>query len=149
VKNNNLYVPRQNGKLLRWLGVALGGIFATIAVGSGFLIVRLTRSANAAPPASLATAPPPAAAPVATPTPAVAAPDPAKGTATPAQVPPPQLADSKHHSQHHDHGKHVAAAQAKKSAPAASASEPNSTAAGHASASKPHEKDALDKLLGM
>jgi hypothetical protein len=148
VKNGNFYVPRQSGNVLRWLGVALGGIFAIIAIGSGLLILRLTRSANAAPTASLATAPPLPAAPVAAPALVVAAPDPAKETATPAQVTQPQLADSKHHSHHHDHGKHIAAAQAQQSAPAASAGEPNSAVvAGHAS--KPHEKDALDKLLGM
>jgi hypothetical protein len=70
-------------------------------------------------------------------------------------VSPPQVAESKHHSRHHDHGKHVAAEQAKSGKLATSeksgtsASERNAIVAKHDSKEKRQEKDALDKLLGM
>jgi hypothetical protein len=142
----NYYGPQQSWKFPKWLGIALGGIFATIAICSGLLIIRLTSSPSAAPVAALATAPLPSAAPVAAPAPAVAAPNTA--TATPAPVSPPQVADNKHHSRHHEHGKHIAAEQAK-AASGPSASERDAIVATHDSKEKRQEKDALDKLLGM
>jgi len=157
VKKIDYYAPRQSWKMPKWLGITIGGIFGVIAIGSGLLILQLTHPSQPAPMASLATAPLPTAAPVAAASKVVAAPAPVATAATAAPDSPPEVADSKHHSKHHDHGKHAAAKQARLAAKkASSTSSPSPAAANratilakHDSKEKHHDKDALDKLLGL
>jgi hypothetical protein len=152
VKKIDYYASQTPWKMPKWLGATLGGIFGVIAIGSGLLIIQLTRSNTPAPIAAAAAAPiaapAPAAAPAAPPTaPAAVA---AKTTASADEI--PQAATSKHHSKKHASAKAKKAsaklASAKK-APAMSTADRGTILAKHDTKEKRHEKDSLDKLLGL
>jgi hypothetical protein len=151
VKKIDYYASQTPWKMPKWLGAALGGIFGVIAIGSGLLILQLTRSNTPPPIAALA------AAPISTPTPAVAPPaQPAAPVAVAAPATAsadeiPQPADTKHHSKKHASKSKKAAklASAKKSAPAVSSAQRGTILAKHDTKDKRQQKDALDKLLGL
>jgi hypothetical protein len=159
VKRFDYYAPQQSWKMPKWLGAAIGVVFAGIAIGSGLLILQLTKKAPIAAVGAVAAAPQTGVGGVATTLPAqplsapvaVSPPVSAEPTAV------PEVADSKHHSSRH-HGKHdskksskmAKATPAAKAAPAAASSaERGQILAKHDSKEKRHEKDALDKLLGL
>ena len=160
MKKFDYYAPQQSWKLPKWLGATIGVIFGGIAIGSGFLILQLTQKPGMAPMAAVgalapaaqpgtggvATAqkPQPLSAPV-----QVSAPVSAEPTAV------PEVADSRHHSRHHSRheskhsSKSANVAQAAPAAPAVSSSERGQILAKHDNKEKRHDKDALDKLLGL
>jgi hypothetical protein len=153
VKKIDYYASQTPWKMPKWIGATLGGIFGVIAIGSGLLIIQLTHTDKPAPIAAVAAAPIAAPAPVVA---APAAPVAAAAVAAPATASADdsaQAADSKHHSKKH------AAKSAKKAAKLASAKKtkaaPVSTEqrgtilAKHDTKDKRHEKDQLDKLLGL
>jgi hypothetical protein len=161
VKRIDYYAPQQSWKMPKWLGATIGIIFGGIAIGSGFLILQLTQKPPIAAVGALAAAPTTAVGGVAVAPPAhplsapVAVSPPVSGEPTAV----PEVADSRHHSSRH-HGKHESkhaaqssklakATPAAKAAPAASGAERGQILAKHDSKEKRHEKDALDKLLGL
>jgi hypothetical protein len=155
VKRIDYYASQSPWKMPKWVGAMLGGIFGVIAIGSGFLILQLTRAKTPVPLAavgavgSLGTS---AAAPAAAPkSPTVAAPAAAVATATPAPMAEAEVADGRHHSRHHSHHGSKETNLAKKSSPAAAPASPDRTniVAKHDTKEKRHEKDELDKLLGL
>jgi hypothetical protein len=142
----------------KWLGATIGIIFGGIAIGSGFLILQLTKKAPIAAVGALAAEPTKGVG-------GVAASSPAQALSAPVAVSPPvsaeptavpEVADSRHHSSRH-HGKHESKHASKSSkmakttpaAPAASGAERGQILAKHDNKEKRHEKDALDKLLGL
>jgi hypothetical protein len=163
VKKLNYYAPHQPWRMPKWLGAAIGVIFGTIAIGSGFLILQLTKKQPMAAVGAVAAAPAaqqgvggvaaaPAAQALSAPV-AVSPPVSAEPTAV------PQVADSRHHSSRH-HGKHESKHASKsgkmaaKAAPASKANAPSGAERGeilakHDTKQKRSEKDALDKLLGL
>jgi len=155
VKKIDYYASQTPWKMPKWLGATLGGIFGVIAIGSGLLILQLTRSNTPAPIAALAAAPIAAPAPVAAPPAQPVAPAAVAPQATASADEIPQPADTKHHSKHHSAKAKKAAklASAHKSAPAAapaaSSAQRGTILAKHDTKDKRHEKDALDKLLGL
>jgi hypothetical protein len=150
VKKIDYYAVQSPWRMPKWVGVLLGGVFGTIAIGSMITIVQLTRPP--APPAPVATATPAAAetskaapvtttAPVAKAAPAVAAAD------EPAAAPAP----AKHARKSHKASKRAMKLASAKKAPGSSidAQKRQTILAKHDSPAKRHEKDALDKLLGL
>ena len=158
MKRFDYYAPQQSWRMPKWLGATIGVIFAGIAIGSGFLILQLMQKPGQAPVAAVGgigvTAQPAVAAAAApkavSPPVALSAPVTAEPTAV------AEVADSKHH---HHHGKHESrhssssksakVASKASAAPAASSAERGEILAKHDSKEKRHEKDALDKLLGL
>jgi hypothetical protein len=155
VKKFDYYAPQQSWKMPKWLGATIGVIFAGIAIGSGLLILQLTKKPGMAPMAAVGALAPTA-------QPAVAAAPPARALSAPVAVSAPvsaeptavpEVADSRHHSSRH-HGKHESRHASKSSkpgpaAPAVSGAERGEILAKHDNKEKRHEKDALDKLLGL
>jgi hypothetical protein len=162
VKKFDYYAPQQSWKMPKWLGATIGVIFGGIAIGSGFLILQLTKGPGMAPMAAVGALAPAAS----TGTGGVAATAPAHALSAPVAVSAPvsaeptavpEVADSRHHSSHH-HGKHESrhssksakiAAKSSKPAPAVSSPERGQILAKHDTKQKRSEKDALDKLLGL
>jgi hypothetical protein len=153
VKKIDYYASQTPWKMPKWIGATLGGIFGVIAIGSGLLIFQLTKANTPAPVAAVAAAPiaapvavaataPPAAAPV-----AVAAQNPASADDS------AQAADTKHHSKKHAAKSKKASAKlasAKKApSPSVSSAQRGTILAKHDTKDKRHEKDSLDKLLGL
>jgi hypothetical protein len=152
VKKIDYYAVQNPWRMPKWLGATLGGIFGVIVIGSMITIVQLTKSSTPAPVTAVAAAAPLAA--TAT-TPIAAAPEAAKASAPVASAdeaaPAPKHRAAKHHAaaSHGKHGKMLASA---KHAPAASslgAAQRQTILAKHDTKDKRHEKDALDKLLGL
>ncbi|HEX4460404.1 MAG TPA: hypothetical protein VIA18_20645 [Polyangia bacterium] len=151
MKKIDYYASQTPWKMPKWLGATLGGIFGVIAIGSGLLIIQLTHTDKPAPIAAVA------AAPIAAPAPAVAAPAapvapaPVAAPATASADESAQAADTKHHSKHHasrssKKAARLASAKKAKTAPVVSS---GTILAKHDTKDKRHEKDQLDKLLGL
>ena len=153
MKKIDYYASQTPWKMPKWLGATLGGIFGVIAIGSGIMIIQLTKSNAPAPIAAVAAAPIAApAAPAAAPAPVVqpSAPVVAAATPAPTATDAPQLADNKHHSKKHAHAKKAAAAKmASAKKPAVSAAQRGTILAKHDTKGKKSDKDQLDKLLGL
>lgn len=145
MKKIDYYAVQQPWRMPKWLGATIGGIFGFILIICSVAIVKLTKS----PAVAVAAV---AAAPAATTTHEPAAVAPAAPTTVAAPSQPVAQADeaapvaTKHHGKHHASSSHHAAkavASAKKikgGTVLASAKHDNK---------KLHEKDALDKLLGL
>ena len=101
VKKIDYYASQTPWKMPKWLGATLGGIFGVIAIGSGLLIIQLTRANTPAPIAAVAAAPIAAPAAVAAPVAQPAAPVAVAAQTTPSADDSAQPADSKHHSKKH------------------------------------------------
>jgi hypothetical protein len=141
VKKMNYYAVQNPWGLPKWLGAILGCAFGAIAIGSAVAIVQLTR-----PPA-----PPVAATPAVKAEPVVAA-----ATPTPARMvkAPVAVADEAAPAPTKKHTKHTKNAKKKTQValakgPALSASKRATVLAKHDTKEKRHERDALDKLLGL
>lgn len=151
MKKIDYYAVQNPWRMPKWLGAALGGIFSVIALGSAMAIVHLTRG-PAAPVAAVTAAP--AIAPVPAAAAPVAATHESATTATVASADEATPAPSKKHGGRH-HGSSHASKSVKlasaKHAPASTMDAGKRTAmlAKHDSKEKRHEKDALDKLLGL
>lgn len=140
----NYYAVPQPWRMPKWVGMLLGGVFATIAIGSMVVIVQLTR-----PPAPPVTALAAAPALQATPTtaPAVApAEKPEMAPVAAAETTAPATTHAKHHAASHHRAMKVASA---KHATMQTQTQRNTMLAKHDTKEKRHEKDALDKLLGL
>jgi len=145
VKKMDYYAVQNPWRMPKWLGAALGGVFAVIVIGSMVTIVQLTKSPTppvvavaAAPVAQAAAAAPAAAAPSVKATAPVASAD----SAAPAHA-----RASKKHAAHGKKGKMLASA---KRAPVSTmgSAQRQTILAKHDTKSKRSDKDALDKLLG-
>lgn len=143
MKKIDYYAPHQPWRMPKWLGATLGSIFAVIAIGSAVAIVQLTHSPTP-PLAAVVAAPPPtpAAAPVAAPAPAAA---PAAAAAAVASKETPAARPHATRQRTRPHRAKVAASRHTEEGAAKRAA----VVARHDSKEKRHEKDALDKLLGL
>ena len=130
MKKIDYYAAPQPWKMPKWLGVTLGGIFASVAVGALALVVHLTRPAHAETQPALAET-------------SVTAP-----AATPQVVTPPpvQSAEQVASVSHSRHTRTPA-----RHAPKPTFTKAKSTAilARHDSREKRKQKDDLDRLLGL
>ncbi len=143
MKKFDYYAVNQPWKMPKWLGFTLGGIFGVIAIGSALAIHDLTKS-NA--PAAVIAAVTPAAKPVVAATePTVVAPEPA--AAAPAAEKVATRSSSRHHAIAKKHAKASHVAVAKRGG--LSDSKAHAILAKRDAKSNRHDKDALDKLLGL
>jgi hypothetical protein len=150
VKKMDYYAVQNPWRMPKWLGATLGGIFGVIVIGSMITIVQLTKSPAPAPVVAVAAAPvaqTPAAAPVAAATTV-------KATAPVASADERTTVDKHRASKRHaaSHGKKGKLMASAKRAPVEStmgAAQRQTILAKHDSKDKRHEKDALDKLLGL
>jgi hypothetical protein len=152
VKRIDYYAVQNPWRVPKWVGAMLGGIFGVIVLGSMITIVQLTRPAVAAP---LPTA---AATPVAAPTtaPVALSADGVKASAQVASADDEAPAAPKKHASKKLHSKakskkqmRLAMATKHSSAPSLNASQRATILAKHDSKASRHDKDALDKLLGL
>ena len=149
MKKMDYYAVQNPWRMPKWLGATLGGIFGVIVIGSMITIVQLTKSPAPAPVPAVAAAPvtqAPAAAPAATATTVKATAPVASADDTAVDK---HRASKRHASSHGKKGKMFASA---KHAPAVStmgAAQRQTILAKHDTKDKRHEKDALDKLLGL
>ena len=147
MKKIDYYAVQNPWRMPKWLGATLGGIFGVIVIGSMITIVQLTKSP--APPPVVAVA----AAPVAqAPTAAPVAPTAVKATAPVASADdaaPAKRASKKHAAAHGKKGKLMASAKHAAPVSTMGAAQRQTILAKHDSKDKRHEKDALDKLLGL
>jgi hypothetical protein len=148
VKRIDYYAVQGPWKMPKWVGAAVGGVFAVIAIGSACVIFAMVRPASVAP-AAIAAAPG-----VATPAVTAAPAQPAAPIAAPAAAPAaptdeaePVKSAAKHGKSHHAHAKTVVA----KRAPSKSVSDSKAHAilAKHDSRANRKSKDDLDRLLGL
>jgi hypothetical protein len=160
VKKFNYYAVPNAWHSSKWLGVVLGGFFGIIAVGTLVIIVQIVRGAHpnalaAGVAAAPAVEPVPATAPM--PSPAAAAAPPAAKAAAPTAVatataPEPVAEEAApahgHHHRHHHSASHKSSRVAKAS-PTSDQKKRQTVLAKHDSKEKRHEKDAIDKLLGL
>jgi hypothetical protein len=140
MRRSTVYVAQS--RFPKWLGIALGGMFAVIFAGTAVIIVQLTR---ATAPVAVAAAPalaPAAATPTATAAAATAAqPEAAVAAASDeAPAPAPAKAGSKRH--------HASKRVAKRPAGISDA-KAKAILARHDTKAKARQRDALDKLLGL
>jgi predicted lipid-binding transport protein (Tim44 family) len=135
VKKINYYAQPNPWKMPKWVGITMGGIFGTVAVGAAVLIVQLTKPAHAEaiPVANTAVIAAPAA-PEAVVTAPPVQPEPAKAarSSAPSKAKIAKLNKKKA-------ARSLAEARAKKS----------SILARHDSRDKRKQKDDLDRLLGL
>jgi hypothetical protein len=141
-RRSTVYVAQS--RFPKWLGIALGGMFAVIFAGTAVIIVQLTR---ATAPVAVAAAPalaPAAATPTPTATAAAATaaqPEAAVAAASDeAPAPAPAKAGSKRH--------HASKRVAKRPAGISDA-KAKAILARHDTKAKARQRDALDKLLGL
>jgi hypothetical protein len=152
VKKIDYYAVQNPWRMPKWIGATLGGIFGVIVIGSMITIVQLTKSNAPAPVAAVAEAPV-AQAPTAAP--AAAATTVAKATAPVASADEAAPVEKHRSSKRHaasSHGKKSKLFASAKHTPAPSAvgsAQRQTILAKHDSKDKRHEKDALDKLLGL
>jgi hypothetical protein len=158
VKRIDYYSAQQPWHSSKWFGVALGGFFGMILLGTGVLITHLTRTSppNAASlAAGVATAPAVTAKAAPTAAPAATAPAPAitaapstdsRVAAVAAEDREESGREHKHHHRHHSSSSHKSAG---KVASAPDQKQRDTVLAKHDSKEKRKEKDAIDKLLGL
>ncbi len=149
MKRIDYYAVHNPWRMPKWLGVALGGIFGVIAVGSMIAIVQLTKGSEP-PMTALAAAPLLSSSTAMAPT---AAPEVKTVTAAPKASAPLARADApmRAHAAKHKAKKHALArlASAKRSSSGLDSQKRATILAKHDSKDKRLEKDALDKLLGL
>lgn len=129
----------------KWLGIALGGMFAVIFAGTAVIILQLTRAT-----APVAVAAAPVLGPAAAPTAVAAAPAAQAETATAAApeaaasdaAPAPAKASKKHRSS-------SSKQRVAKRPSGLSDTKAKAILARHDSKAKAKQRDALDKLLGL
>ncbi|MCU1276858.1 MAG: hypothetical protein JWM53_404 [bacterium] len=152
MKKIDYYAVQNPWRMPKWLGAALGGVFGVIVIGSMITIVQLTRSPAPAPVAVAAAAPvaPAAAAPIAATAPAVKTTAPV-ASADDETAPADKHRASKRHasSSHAKKGKLLASAKRAPAPSAMGSAQRQTILAKHDTKDKRHEKDALDKLLGL
>jgi hypothetical protein len=124
----------------KWLGIALGGMFAVIFAGTSVIILQLTR---ATAPVAVAAAPAvaPAPAPVAAVAPAAAPEAVAAPTAAPASDEAAPVAKTAK--------RHRAKAHVAKRSTGISEAKAKAILARHDTKAKAKQRDAIDKLLGL
>ena len=148
MKKVDYYAVQGPWKMPKWMGGAIGGLFAVMAVGSACAIHSLTKGPEA--PAALAAAP--ALAPAPTERPAVTLAPAAAAPHEAATVPVATKAQKSgsHHkaSRSHQHASKKRVMLAKRS-PVMSDSRATAILAKRDSRSNRRDKDALDKLLGL
>lgn len=151
MKKIDYYASQTPWKMPKWLGATLGGIFGVIAIGSGLLIIQLTHVNVPAPVAAVAAAPVAAPAAVAPPAAPAVAPVAVAAQTTASADDSVQAADTKHHSKKHASKSKKASAKlaSAKKAPPISSAQRGTILAKHDTKDKRHEKDSLDKLLGL
>ncbi|MCU1280562.1 MAG: hypothetical protein JWM53_4108 [bacterium] len=150
MKKIDYYAVQNPWRMPKWIGATLGGIFGVIVIGSMITIVQLTKSSAPAPVATVAAAPvvqAPAAAPVAAATVKATAPVASADEAAPVE----KHRASKRHAaaSHGKKGKLLASAKRAPAASSMGSAQRQTILAKHDSKDKRHEKDALDKLLGL
>src|SRR5256885_7669818 len=104
VKKIDYYAVQNPWKMPKWLGVALGGIFGMIAVGSVAAIVHITKSDAPAPIAAVGAVPTAASEAAPAPKPGLAARTPSApvvATASADEPTPAVQPKSSRHSKHH------------------------------------------------
>ncbi len=154
MKKIDYYAVHNPWRMPKWLGATLGGIFGVIVIGSMITIVQLTKSPTPppAPVVALAAAPiaqAPTAAPVA---PAAAVKASAPVASADEVAPVGKRHSSRHHHASASHGKRgrlLASAKHSSSGSSLGAAQRQTILAKHDSKDKRHDKDALDKLLGL
>jgi hypothetical protein len=135
LKRIDYYAQPNPWKMPKWVGITLGGIFGTVAVGAAVLIIQLTKPAHAeaVPAANTAVVAAPAEPEeVVTEAPVQPAPAKAVRTAAPSKAKIAKIKQKKA-------AKALAASRAKK----------GSILARHDSREKRKQKDDLDRLLGL
>jgi predicted lipid-binding transport protein (Tim44 family) len=148
VKKIDYYAVQNPWRMPKWLGATLGGIFGVIVIGSMITIVQLTKSATPAPVVAVAAAPIAQTAAVA---PVAAAPA-VKATAPVASADdaaPAKRATKKHAAAHGKKAKLMASAKHMPAPSTMGSAQRQTILAKHDTKDKRHEKDALDKLLGL